>query len=412
MKSSRVLKLFVLITVALMVLIAAGLTVYAESTEGTLTETISWTLDDSGVLTITGTGAMPDYQNSSNSPFYNNGSIKSISIGDGITAVGDRSFVTLNNLESLSLPEGLLTIGKYAFTECRLLTSVSFPDSLTAIKQGAFSDCAGFKAVVIPDKVTEVGADAFRSCYNIKTLNLSKSLKSIGEEAFGWCYKLRSLELPDEVEILGYESFGGCTDLKKVTIPASVRSMEGAFLECFGLDEVYFKGDAPENLEWAFYSCDLTAYYPMGNATWTEDVTGSGYGGKVKWASYCAAHQNAAAVKENVKDATVFKAGSYDNVVRCKICGEVISSTTVKTKKLTPTIKLSAKKKTIKKGKTYTLKATGLANGDSVKSYKSSKKNVASVTKKGKIKALKKGKTVITVKLASGKTAKCKITVS
>ena len=66
---------------------------------------------------------------------------------------------------------------------------------------------------------------------------------------------------------------------------------------------------------------------------------------------------------------------------------------------------------TLKKKKTYTLKVTGLAKGDSVKSYKSSKKGVASVTKKGKIRAIKKGKAVITVTLKSGKTAKCKITV-
>jgi len=79
--------------------------------------------------------------------------------------------------------------------------------------------------------------------------------------------------------------------------------------------------------------------------------------------------------------------------------------------KLKPTIKLSATKKTLKKGKTYTLKVTGLAKGDAVKSFKTSKKSVATVTSKGKIKAREIGKAVITVTLKSGKKATCKITV-
>ena len=114
---------------------------------------------------------------------------------------------------------------------------------------------------------------------------------------------------------------------------------------------------------------------------------------------------------ENRKEATVFAAGSYQTVTYCKYCKQELSRKTVSIAKLNPTIKLSAKKKTLKKGKTYKLKVTGLAAGDSVKSFKSSKKAVASVSKKGKIKAVKKGKAVITVTLKSGKTAKCKITV-
>lgn len=83
--------------------------------------------------------------------------------------------------------------------------------------------------------------------------------------------------------------------------------------------------------------------------------------------------------------------------------------------KLTPTIKLSATKKSIKKKKSYTLAVSNLGKGDSVKSVVSSKKGVATVKKvannKYKITGKKKGKAVITVKLKSGKTGKCTVTV-
>lgn len=73
-----------------------------------------------------------------------------------------------------------------------------------------------------------------------------------------------------------------------------------------------------------------------------------------------------------------------------------------------PTLKLNATKATIKKGKTYTIKAT--ATPDGTITYKSSNKKVAIVTSKGVVKGIKKGSAVITVK-ANGVSKKVKITV-
>lgn len=142
-----------------------------------------------------------------------------------------------------------------------------------------------------------------------------------------------------------------------------------------------------------------------------EDAVDTGYGGKVTWVGYCNDPHPGEAVIENVKEATVFAAGSYDSVTYCEVCNEQLSSEEVAIMKLKPTIRLSATKKTLKKGKTYKLKVSNLANGDAVKSFKTSKKSVATVTSKGAIKAKKAGKATITVTLKSGKTAKCKITV-
>ena len=80
----------------------------------------------------------------------------------------------------------------------------------------------------------------------------------------------------------------------------------------------------------------------------------------------------------------------------------------IKSKKIT----LKKKTLTLKKGKTYTLKATMKPKNstDTVK-WKSSNKKVVSVTQKGKIKVLKKGKATITVTTSSKKKATCKVTV-
>lgn len=99
------------------------------------------------------------------------------------------------------------------------------------------------------------------------------------------------------------------------------------------------------------------------------------------------------------KEPTVFKAGKKTRT--CPLCGTV---QTAKIKKLTPTIKLSASSITLKTGQSRKLIVSGLANGDSVKSWKSSDTSLVKVSKKGKVTAKKKaGTTKVTVTLASGK---------
>ncbi len=75
-------------------------------------------------------------------------------------------------------------------------------------------------------------------------------------------------------------------------------------------------------------------------------------------------------------------------------------------------IRLNVSKMTLKKGKTYQLKATLAPNKSIVKViYSSSNSNVATVNSKGKITARKKGKAVITAKTSCGKKASCTVIV-
>lgn len=108
---------------------------------------------------------------------------------------------------------------------------------------------------------------------------------------------------------------------------------------------------------------------------------------------------------ETLKKPTVFKKGK--KISECEVCGK---SRYKSIAKLKPFIKLNKKTFKLKSGKTKKLKVK-CARGDKVKSWKSSNRKVASVSKKGKIKAKKRGKAIITVILKSGKRAKCKVIV-
>ena len=107
--------------------------------------------------------------------------------------------------------------------------------------------------------------------------------------------------------------------------------------------------------------------------------------------------------------ATVFKPAVQTGT--CSKCGA--KTTRSYGKKLTPTLKLNTTKFTLKvKQSTSKVKVTGLANGDSVKSWTSSNKSVAAVNSKGVITAgSRTGKAKITVTLKSGKKGYITVTV-
>ena len=78
-----------------------------------------------GTLTITGTGAMYDFTQSTSIAYNHRGSIKRVVIGSGVTSVGAYAFYNDYNMTSVSLPSGLASIGSYAFGKCNALTGVN-----------------------------------------------------------------------------------------------------------------------------------------------------------------------------------------------------------------------------------------------------------------------------------------------
>lgn len=120
------------------------------------------------------------------------------------------------------------------------------------------------------------------------------------------------------------------------------------------------------------------------------------------------AHEHSYTTWKKVSSATVFAPEKQEST--CDFCGEKTTKTVGE--KLTPTVKLTATKLALKTKQSVTVRVTGLAKGDYVKSWTSSKKSVATVDKNGKITATsKEGTAVITVTLASKKTAKVTVTV-
>lgn len=116
---------------------------------GSLEYNLNWTLDDSGTLTISGTGSMKDCEFDVNTdmteaPWANSLlKIKKVVIQEGVTSVGDYAFTKATNLESVILPNSLVSIGESAFNSCTSLQAITIPASVTELKACAFSNCSG-----------------------------------------------------------------------------------------------------------------------------------------------------------------------------------------------------------------------------------------------------------------------------
>ena len=162
----------------LLITLLVSLSAYAEKT-GTCGDNLQWKLTDEGVLTITGTGEMQNWEESAR-PWLPYSNVKQVIIGDGVTTIGKRAFSGCSSLTSVTIPNSVRTIGSSAFSNCRALTSITIPNSVTEIGPSAFSDCRSLTSITIPNSVTTIGGNAFSDCiYNHRTTKTNQKYPSV-----------------------------------------------------------------------------------------------------------------------------------------------------------------------------------------------------------------------------------------
>ncbi|MBQ3149709.1 MAG: leucine-rich repeat domain-containing protein [Clostridia bacterium] len=170
---------------------------YAATYSGKCGENLIWTLnEDTGELSINGTGNMLNWSTREQVPWHNK-RIKTISISDGVTSIGDNAF-SLSTVKSINFGNTIVEIGDYAFDLCDGLSEVVLPDSLKTIGEYAFADC-----------------------YNLSKVLLGKSLTTIGYAAFSWCNSISSVFIPKDVEFIDEAVFASCFNLSNIDVDIS-----------------------------------------------------------------------------------------------------------------------------------------------------------------------------------------------
>ena len=178
-----------------------------------------WKLDADGTLTISGKGAMKDYDIENNeSPVFKNLNVKKIVIEDGVTNIGNYAFDCCTGLTSITIPDSVTSIGEWALQSCTNLTSITIPDSVTSIGAHAFSNCYKLISITLPSSITSIEYYAFAGCGDLTSITIPDSVTSIGDYAFFYCYQLTSITLSDSVTSIGYAAFSNCDSLQTISL--------------------------------------------------------------------------------------------------------------------------------------------------------------------------------------------------
>ena len=204
----------------------------------------SYKLYADGRLVFEGTGVIDIGK------FGNDSRIKSVQISEGITDLGaaySYTFWGCKNLKSVTLPQSLTSIGNNSFYECESLESIVLPENLTNLGNWAFAGCRSIKKLVIPDKLTStnIGNGAFRSCSDLRSVTLPENFTFIPENMFSGCSRLTDITLPESVTEIKDGAFSNCHDLKEIELPKGLTTIGASAFSYSGLLSVVL----PEGLK-------------------------------------------------------------------------------------------------------------------------------------------------------------------
>lgn len=342
-------------------------------------------------------------------------------------------------------------------SKCSKIINVDMSVGVTTIGDFAFNGCSRLNNITIPNGITSIGSNAFDACENLENIILPESVTSVGESAFISCSKLSSIVLPEGVTNIKDATFTGCVSLTDIKIPKSVTSISSFAFFVTGLKTVRYAGTKEDwdklnvlatdiNNAKVYYDVD-TVHEHSGESKVVKHATCTEPGKKITVCSLCGESYTEeipatghTIVIDPAVEVTCEEAGKTEGS-HCSVCGEVIkaqevisatghswgewkvidestSSKEVVRQRVckvcgmhddemipklspapTPTVEpINPSTVIITKGKTTTLKPD--SSWKNVK-YSSSNKKVATVDKKGKVKAVAAGIAKITVKSGS-----------
>ena len=276
----------------------------------------TWSLNSSGVLTISGTGATDDWNLENPAPWYNlRSSIKKVVIKDGVGRLGDYAFYNCSNVTSVTLPKNdpeydnrFYTLGYYSLSGTSI-TSLLLPQYISSFEPNCVYNCKKLTSIKTsgsyyrvlshdsngilynydktelicypagkqdtsfktPQSVTAIRSNAFTGNDYLTDVTVSGFVNSIGKEVFSECKNLKSATIWD-VTSLPQGIFKNCTSLVTLNLPSQIRKLRTvgiqAFYGCTSLKNIAFPVEISQIKAQAFEGCTSlqNVVFPQNNS--------------------------------------------------------------------------------------------------------------------------------------------------
>ena len=226
--------------------IASGTCGSADNESGE--SSVKWSLFEDGILIISGTGAMADWEYSEPAPWSDyRPKIKTVVINPGITVIGRFAFDRCTNLTNVTIPDSVTCIKFWAFHACGF-TDITIPEGVERI-ESAFYECCELTSIVIPKSATSVAGIAFECCSSLASITVAQGnpvyhsdgnclILTADKTLIAGC-KNSAIPADGSVTRIDTSAFSGHTGLMNITIPNTVTSIGAlAFMACSGLETI------------------------------------------------------------------------------------------------------------------------------------------------------------------------------
>ena len=341
-------------------------------------------------------------------------SLKEIIFPKKIKSIGTEAFLNCITIEDLNLAQSISEINESAFDGCEGLNKINLPKDLMYIRKAAFRNCSSLIQVKMSNLVNYMGDNVFENCNFLTDIVLSARIKAIPSQTFQGCSSLESIILPYQVETIEDNAFKNCTKLKKITIPKATTSIsDSAFsypdkMTIYGVAGSYAEQYAKEN-DIAFVAQQIATE----KITLSETELTLGRNEKYQLTAGLTPMDSTDEVIWSSSDEKIAKVDKTGNIEAIS-AGEAVITAKAGEKTATCKVTVNIPIKSIYLNKTsielnaigdsYQLNASYYpSDADGAIIWKSDDERVASVDQTGKVTAVGKGTTTITVSCGSVK---------
>lgn len=184
--------------------------------------------------------------------------LESYSIHPDCQHIGPLAFRSCSSMKELVGSESLRSVGSRAFYGCSSLTSADFQSDLYHVGKEAFLGCVSLESAHMVTK--EVGDSVFKDCKSLKGLVVS------GDSASGFCGQVAGsitwARVVEGTEALRSEFFRGCSSLNSVTLPSTLKKIwDRAFYNCKSLTSVVIPASVEYMGDYVFWGSGMKTIY-------------------------------------------------------------------------------------------------------------------------------------------------------